>query len=313
MEAQSSVMHGDHWKPIPKIDGDFANFRNNGMSRGFDGIQPVDPTKPLDKMPDKSLMITYGMYASMMGGDFFDKYYDNRVGNPEGPEVDGRILTQSDLLSIYDAWAISQHVHNIGHIVEIGPGFGALSGILKKIYPNAKLTLVDLPEHEPVTRYYLENTVGMENIEITSELPDSADLVIAIRCLMEMPTNEVAKYIDWIQKSDVSWFYFVNRYFKKNVTKWYPFDNKWLPVINRSDYITGQLHEFLLKRTEEESNILKHLLDTIPPFVMPNSEIIAWWKGIIQVTGNVRVDDNKIIKEKSSIIDKITSYGTDNV
>ncbi len=272
-ETESSLMHGDHWKPRSIIDGDLANFRKNGLSRGFDNCSRLDPKKTSQVLSENLLLAIYSMYCSMMGKDFFDKYYISGVGNPDGPTVDGHILTISDLHAIYNAWTLWIHVDNPNRIVEIGPGFGALASILRRLYPDAELVLVDLPEHKKILEFYLNKTVGMDGITITTELPDGADIVVALRCLMEMPDNEVNKYIGWAQENDVSWFYLINRYIKKNIMKFYPFDNKWVPFVSKIDYITGQLHEFLLSRVKEEIDLFSNQLMMLPPYHFGDSVV----------------------------------------
>lgn len=274
-------MHGAHWKERPRLEGDLSNFRNNGLSNGFDNTRRLHPDQPPTEVSDDVLRGMLNMYLSMVGLEFFLEYYQSGVGNPEGPKFQGKTVTNSDLHALYNAWIIARHIADPERIVEIGPGYGALAATLRRLYPNAEIVLVDLPEHRPVTEYYLEETVGLKNITITTELPDTADLVIALRCMMEMPPEEVEKYIDWVQGNDVSWFYLINRYLKQNVTKFYPFDDHWLPVISRNDYLTGMLHEFLLKRMAYPSDMLQSQLETLPPYIYENS--LTWMKGSLRM------------------------------
>jgi phospholipid N-methyltransferase len=274
MDAASRVMHGNHWSERPPLAGDLENFRNNGLSDGFDNISSLHCASP--EVSDNAVMGLFAMFVSMMGMKFFKEHYRSGVGNPQGPEVMGQILTISDIQALFNAWQISRHIkQEVRRIVEIGPGFGALAAILRDIYPDAEITLIDLPEHREVVEYYLENTVGMDGISITTELPEGADVVIALRCMMEMPISEVNRYLSWIQENDVSWFYLINRYMKFNVTKNYPFDEYWTPVSTRNDYLTGVLHEFLLERRSDPSDILANQLKTLPPFF--NSDKSAIW------------------------------------
>lgn len=272
------MMYGPHWTGRPTLEGDLENFRNNGLSNGFDDTKRLKPDQPKTDVPEEALKGILAMYLSMVGEDFFNAYYQSGVGNPEGPEVLGKIITYSDLHALFNAWQIGRHIPDVSQIVEIGPGFGALAALLRKIYPRAQITLIDLPEHKPVVEYYLKETVGLEGVSITTDLPEGADLVIALRCMMEMPPSEVERYIDWMQDNDVPWFYLINRYLKQNLTKHYPFDDYWLPVVNRNDYITGTIHELLLQRTTEPSDILKNQLETLPPFIHDN-RVAIWMVG----------------------------------
>ena len=277
-------MYGDHWTGRPTLEGDLENFRNNGLSDGFDGLKRLHPNQPPCDIDETTLKGLLAMFVSMVGKEFFQAHYRCGVGNPVGPEVRGYTLTYSDLHAVFNAWQISRHIPDPDRIVEIGPGYGALTAILRGLYPKAELVLIDLPEHRAVLEYYLDETVGLDNITITTDLPGGADVVIALRCMMEMPASEVERYIYWMQRNDVSWFYLINRYMKKNITKWYPFDHYWLPVVNRNDYITGMLHEFLLERTVDPTNILHDQMETLPPFIHDDEawgdlRAAIWMKG----------------------------------
>jgi hypothetical protein len=277
-------MYGPHWKGRPTLEGDLENFRNNGLSKGFDNTLRLNTDDPPTDVPEIVVKATLGMYVSMMGEKFFDTYYRCGVGNPGGITERGKTITLSDLHAVYNAWQLIRHIPEADTIVEIGPGYGALAAILRELYPDAEIVLVDLPEHRPVTEHYLSETVGLDNITFTTELPPRADIAIALRCMMEMPPSEINKYFDWIQNEDVEWFYLINRYFKCNVTKWYPFDNYWTPMISRNDYLTGVLHEFLLKRSTKPSDVLKNQLETLPPYIYGEDGIV-WMKGTMTMAG----------------------------
>lgn len=287
MDAASSLMYGHHWTGRPTLEGDLENFRNNGLSDGFDNTKKLHAHQPTIEVSEEMLHIILTMVMDMVGEAFFNAYYRSGVGNPEGPEVNGKTITISDLYAIFNAWQIVRHIPNAGRIVEIGPGYGALAALLRDIYPDTEIILVDLPEHRPVTEYYLENTVGMDGISISTDLPEGTDVVIALRCMMEMPMPEVERYIEWIQAS-ASWFYLINRYMKRNVTKWYPFDDFWRPVVSRNDYISGVMHEFLLERTDQPDDTLRNQLETLPPFFSGESAAI-WMTGkLVQQDGTFR-------------------------
>ena len=111
----------------------------------------------------------------------------------------------------------------------------------------------------------------MDNITITNKLPDDCDLVIALRCLMEMDPEEVHRYMEWIQsRPSVKWFYVINRYLKYHVFKHYPFDRRWIPLVTQPELVFRACHEFMLERMEEETDILRDVMSTFPPFL---------WKG----------------------------------
>lgn len=262
-------MHGKHWRPRPvPEDADLANFRNNGISDGFDGYSWVGNNgKKVCKQ--EGVELAYKLIHSIVGEGFFNEYYPQGPGNPVKVEVDGREITSSDVTAVYNAWQLGRWFAPPAHIVEIGPGYGALTHILRRMYPLARFTLVDLPERHPVLEYYLGETIGLHDIEITTELPEDADVVVALRCLMEMPNEEIKRYFDWLQKeSGASYFYLINRYFKYHALKSYPFDKHWIPLVNQTEIPFRKMHELLLQRVEDESLLLDMILETLPPYVV---------------------------------------------
>jgi len=269
--AAQKAMYGGHWKGRQLDSGDIKNFRRNGMSAGLDGHTHRDgTTKPQIELRGMELLLMMAM--DMCGKEFFEKYYYCGVGNPHYQDFNGWKLTTSDILAVHNAWQILRYAEIPQHIVEIGPGYGALSAVLRKLYPDTKITLIDLPEHHEMQAYYLENTVGLDGFEITTELPNDADLVIALRCMMEMPAKEVNRYFDWMQSLEtIKLFYLINRYIKSNVLKQYPFDNRWIPLLSKSAFFQTNIHEFILARTEEESDLLQLCLNCLPPYFIDNT------------------------------------------
>ena len=258
------MMHGQHWRPRVVQTDDMENFRHNGSTKGLDGTTSVK--KNVAGTQSHNARIYYEAVRNLCGVEFFNEVYECGIGNPDVEEWDGKKLTISDLQAVYNAWQIARFVEAPRHIVEIGPGFGALAAMLRKVYPDTRITLVDLPEHHNFQRYYLEQTVGLDGIDVGSDLPDDADTVIAIRCMMEMPISEVYRYFDWLQALDtVQAFYLISRYLKWTMLKQYPFDNRWMPLISQPAFIQADMHEFLLARTEENASFLMQL-ESLPPY-----------------------------------------------
>lgn len=261
-------MYGSHWQPKPlPADADLANFRRNGLSDGFDGYSAVGGARTAPKKD--GLIIQYKVVRAIVGEDYFDDCYTCGVGNPLAIEHDGRLLTTSDLTAVYNAWQIQRWAGQPERIVEIGPGYGALAAHMRRAFPLADITLVDLPDHHDVLHYYLSETVGLDGITITDQLPQDAELVIALRCLMEMPIPEIHRYMSWLQAlPSLQFLYLISRYFKLGYAlKLYPFDQNWMPVLSQYDPTGRRIHELMLKRLPMKSGILQATLRTLPPFV----------------------------------------------
>lgn len=260
-------MYGQHWRPRP-VDGDLSNFRNNGISRGFDGYSWVSHDGQIRELHEDGVILSYDIVKTIVGAEFFKEFYFSGPGNPPFVERDGFRLTSSDIIAIYNAWQLARWFPAPAHLVEIGPGYGALTAILRRIYPDTHITLVDLPERHAVLNYYLTETVGRNSIDITSDLPETADVVVALRCLMEMPVSEINRYFDWVQnKSGADYFYLINRYLKYTQLKAFPFDNYWIPLVNQMDIPARKMHELMLQRTPEDNLLLKMTLETLPPYI----------------------------------------------
>lgn len=285
----NKAAHGPHWKGR-NLDGlDLEDFRNNGMSAGLDGyISLKRSTKD-----NNGIIIEHGretrwftdIIINFVGKEFFDKIYSCGPGNPITIEHLGYQLTDSDITAVYNAALISRYLRAPKHIVEIGPGYGALAANLRKLFPETAITLVDLPEHHKMQAYYLEQTVGLDGFTITDELPDDADVVIALRCIMEMTHQEAAKYMDWVQsRPSLEWFYIASRYTKVTILKDLPFDAKWVPLISQQDIFLRGIHEMILKRIDQNNGNFLYTLKCLPPFR-------GGKKYYEQTTGNITIMD----------------------
>jgi len=124
--------------------------------------------------------------------------------------------------------------------LEIGGGFGSLARIIIK-NKNTKYFLIDLPEANLLSNYYLKNYfpekkifnyLDFKNLDIEKEINNfdifilppntinskklSFDFIINTRSFQEMNINIIGEYFDLIQNKIVEGGFFlnVNRYFK---------------------------------------------------------------------------------------------------
>ena len=263
-------MHGKHWQPRVIAAHDLENFRRNGATHRLDGL--ADDGDGSGQYAKAALY--YECLINLCGEEFFDDIYRCGVGNPRTKTHKGHELTVSDVHAVYNAWQLSRYLYDPEHIVEIGAGYGALSACLRRLYPDARITIVDLPEHHVFQRYYLEQSVGLDGITITTEPPEDADAVIALRCLMEMPPSEVGRYIQWAQAlPTMPLFYLVARYIKTTMLKEYPFDDRWAALLSQPTFIQANMHEFILSRLANPSPIFGMQLESLPPYVCEGSII----------------------------------------
>lgn len=283
--------YGPHWKGR-SFDGlDLENFRNNGMSAGLDGYISLRRNNQENtnkvKGHGQQTVLFAKIISDFVGKEFFDKIYSCGPGNPVAVEHLGYQLTDSDITAVYNASLISKYIIKPKHIVEIGPGYGALAANLRKLFPETAITLVDLPEHHPMQTYYLEQTVGLDGITITDELPDDADVAIALRCIMEMTPEEADKYMKWVQsRPSMEWFYIASRYTKVTILKELPFDAKWVPLISQQDIFLRGIHEMILKRIGQNNDNFLFTLKCLPPFR-------GGKKYYEQTTGNITIYDKR--------------------
>lgn len=247
----------NHWKGYQTTD-DLENFRNNGGSAGLDGGSKVGGQIVNDDA--ERCIVYYHILKEILDPWFLETIWHNEKGKPTGPCVDGRILTRSDIQTAYNAWRLYPYLEDGMHIVEIGPGFGGLAAMLKRLF-DVTIDLVDLPNQRQIQQYYLEEFDGISWKE--PEELKKADVVINIRSMMEMNHGQVEGYFDLIYnvvKPDL--FYCVNRYIKRTTLRNYPFKDNWEPLISTPLMFEPAVHELLLT---PGSGIAK-MLNDLPPY-----------------------------------------------
>ena len=170
----------------------------------------------------------------------------------------------------------------INVVCEIGGGFGGLASVILRNH-NAKYIIIDLPQSNLITHYYLSSLFENKKIfsyidligdEITQSdfnkndifiLPQwvklsdfiSVDFFINTRSMMEMNKNVIEKYFNLIHSRVVGNGYFlnINRYVKNfgdsnNISKFYeyPYDSNWDTVISKESYKQRHMRFLLTKR-----------------------------------------------------------------
>ena len=186
---------------------------------------------------------------------------------------------------------IEKYIKNNFVILEIGGGFGSLARIIIND-KKCKYFLIDLPEANLMSNYYLQNYFPekkifnyldskdklLENVIQNYDifiLPPGIldnqnikfDFIINSRSFMEMNKEIIKKYFNLIQSKVNSDGYFlnINRYLKSTVGEdikfdEYPYDDLWNVKISKKSFLQDKMHFLLAQRQINEGNIKNELL-----------------------------------------------------
>ena len=277
-----------HWykhinkKNYRNLQNDFENFRNNGLSGGLDDQHSnLWLKKNLDKI------LSYVNY------DFLKKVAEvQNIGNSkniikyENFFVDTNLLNEISWLSSINKK--TDIIKNAKIICEIGSGFGSLASKIKKINQFSKYILIDLPESNILSSFYLSklfpkkvfllngvndiNNQDLEDIDFIILNPNtnfnnlSVDLFINTRSMQEMNLKNIAKYFNLVQKniSNNGYLININAYSKYTVGETvnlseYNYDKNWNVIISDPTYLQDHIHLLVTKRDYKISNIFEEL------------------------------------------------------
>jgi putative sugar O-methyltransferase len=289
-EDEKLFIHGQsiHWDRYYKENKKFynldnlINFRKNQiLSEGLD-----------DAM---NLQNSFNLLEALKNfdGNFLKKHLpEKNVGNSQysinflGYWFDYGIIHH---LKWYEE--IEKYIKNNSFILEIGGGFGSLARIIIND-KKCKYFLIDLPETNLVSNYYLQNYFPEKKIFNYSDykekilednikdydifiLPPKTldkqnikfDFIINTRSFQEMNKKTIKEYFNLIQSKVKSYGYFlnINRYFKSTVGEdikfnEYPYDNLWNAEISKNSFLQDNHHFLLVQRQINEGNIKNELL-----------------------------------------------------
>lgn len=91
-----------------------------------------------------------------------------------------------------------QQAGDLSHIVEFGGGFGVMALLCRRLGFEGQYTIIDLPEFSLLQKYYLSNTAGLGGFEFVSTYKGTADLLIALYSITEIPLRDRAKILKGI-------------------------------------------------------------------------------------------------------------------
>ena len=274
-----------HWKryDFKKFNLDnLKNFRSKGnLSEGLD-----------DGNTDKNF--SFNIFADIVRETTEDYLINNlpkkNIGNCDSfIEYKNIFIDYNKLIHIYWFWILEKEVlkkDKISNICEIGGGYGSLSELFLKNY-NSKVFLIDLPEANLMSTYYLKETFPEKNFFLFNKyqktkklsyedfakndiiiLPPNCkidkkikfDFFINTRSMMEMNFDVIKKYFDFIHEYSHNNTYFlnINRYEKASVgypirISEYPYDDNWKVLVSRPSFNQKWIHFLLTKRSFEKN------------------------------------------------------------
>lgn len=278
-----------HWKKITgkKNFKDFdkiKNFRNNHLSYGHDDSNYYNIKKFNDEIE---------LIKEKVGEKFFlNNLKLKNIGNLKNLFTHNNLLIDpGDIHLINFFYELEKNVFNksnIEIICEIGGGYGGLAEkILRQ--KKCKYILIDLPETNALSTYYLSNNFIDKKILIYSDIKNNCiddkdlyqndiiiitpnvkikniefDLFINTRSMMEMKSSTIKKYFELIQNqlSENGYFYNVNRYIKFRAgeaifLKDYPYDDKWKVINSSKSFNQEWIHQLITQRQQNSSNLIK--------------------------------------------------------
>lgn len=186
--------------------------------------------------------------------------------------------------------SINEYIQNNFFVLEIGGGFGSLARVILK-NKNVKYFLVDLPEANLISNYYLQSHFPQKKIfnyldykkyklkdcvedydifilppKILEKENIKYDFIINTRSFMEMNKKTINDYFKLIQNKihNNGYFLNVNRYMKSSVNEEikfeeYPYDKLWNVIISKKGFLQSNVHFLLTQRQVVEGNIENEL------------------------------------------------------
>tara|TARA_B100000795_G_scaffold131886_1_gene98423 strand:+ start:812 stop:1852 length:1041 start_codon:yes stop_codon:yes gene_type:complete len=264
------------------------NFRNNGLSRGMDN-DFLKLKEPLNFKKYNEKLIFHNTSFVELKKYLTKKNLGNSKNllNIEGYYVGVANFKNLERIRDLNEFCFSKNKINL--ICEIGGGFGLLAKMIMLEQTNLKYFLIDLPETNLLSHYYLSNTFPdkkffthtqcKENTISESDLENHDifilnpwvsyknirfDLFINAQSMMEMKNKIVKKYFDFIHShiSNNGFFYNINRLYhdgsgERNLLSEYPYDDFWNVVISKSYKTSVRSHIFLCQRSSTNNTNFK--------------------------------------------------------
>ncbi len=286
IEKYDEKYRSNHWKfqivrkkKIFKTKN-LSNFRNNKLSLGLDD----------QFYTKKQFLNNFRLLKKNCGEKFLEKtLLKKNIGNVKKyVKFKSRyFVDMNEIFFIKFLYDLEKNIdfNKIKYICDIGSGYGVLASKVLKLYNSKKIILIDLPESNLLSAYYLKKIFPKKNIFYSYQLKNvkfqkkeldkydifilnpwddfpfkNIDLFINTRSMMEMDYQAIQKYFDLIHSkiSQNGYFLNINRYYK-DTTGYpiefhrYPYDKKWRIIFSKTSWQQNHVHAMLVKRSKTES------------------------------------------------------------
>lgn len=228
------------------------NFRNSKIEFSSNLLlnNNIDNLRTrLNKLKALRIFIMYHKVAELVDDDIIINMTDNNIGNSNFIHyrkqlINERLLRQGYFLSQIRKYSKLDE-RNVNIFCDIGPGYGMLPSILRKEFNFSKFILVDLPELNILSYYYLKNLFPESKICLSYEIENEkvinkelinqydfmileqndlkkledkvVDCTINTASLGEMSKSDQNYYINQIERLTKKYFYSVNRHRSDNI------------------------------------------------------------------------------------------------
>ncbi len=289
MDSYEKDQKSDHWKKnYKKKLGLFnekylTNFRNNNFSDGLD-------VKLYDVNHQRQLLKSL---IEECGEEFVkNNLCKQNIGNLKSTEnFKGKFLDNNQFYSIkwLNLLINKIKIENQNIICEIGGGYGCFAEKLIKYY-NCKYILIDLPEANILSTYYLSKHFPDKKIFIynknmkfvDSNLINEFDIIIVppwvkldgvkidlfinTRSFMEMNFDVIKSYFNLIEKNlKLNGYFFNNNRYLKDTVGYpilfykYPYDKKWKVEYSKKSWFENHCHTLITKRISTDGDIYSEI------------------------------------------------------
>ena len=275
----------DHWKGYLKKNSNL--FINKNEIKSFRDKLSLG----MDDSRTNSLDIeTISNFFIKLGKNFVLRNLEKKnIGNSPNSRIFlGHLFDFNRLFHIYFYSLIKKLIPNrLFLICEIGGGFGSLAQIIIKNHKSVKYFLLDLPESNLISTFYLSEHFPLkrfflyDNYLIKSRIDHSdllnydifilppwvqfektlyINLFINTRSMMEMNKKSIEYYFNFIHSHSFSTSFFlnINRYEKTTVGERiricdYPYDSYWRSVLSHPSFLQPHIHVLLARRTKKNN------------------------------------------------------------
>jgi putative sugar O-methyltransferase len=261
------------------------NFRNNKLSETLD-----------DQFSSIKQKEIFCDLLSEIGEEFvFSNLTKKNIGNSQQVfTIDDKFVDAGQCYHIKWFYELTNFVFSkmqVNYICEIGGGYGSLAQKIRS-NRNCKYMLVDLPEANILTAYYLEKYFPTAKFLLADQVQNKCverkqidehdfiiippwydiqgvkfDLMINTRSMMEMNMETIQKYFDFIHGNiaENGYFFNINRYYKDVVgypikLSEYPYDEHWSVISSQPSWKQVPIHQLLTQRVSGRGNIYEELI-----------------------------------------------------